>query len=245
MSRRSTDAIAAAAIDPGEGIVAILGKTEGNGNVNDFTRAFAVRALKDALRPHLARQAVERMSYVMSGGTEGGAGAAFAGARPRATAGEAALRRRSRSAARIRRRCRASDLGRLGQVRARRRGRRARPWRDAGIDDPADVHFVQIKCPLLTAERIAAAEARGASVATRDTLKSMGLSRGASALGVAVALGEIADRRASTTAAIGRDASLWSGRASASAGVELAQSRDRRARHERAPGPVRWRSTMR
>ena len=30
-------------------IVAILGKTEGNGCVNDFTRAFAVRALSDAL----------------------------------------------------------------------------------------------------------------------------------------------------------------------------------------------------
>jgi cyanuric acid amidohydrolase len=62
---------------------------------------------------------------------------------------------------------------------------------DAGIDDPADVHFVQIKCPLLTAERIAAAAARGQSTATRDALKSMAMSRGASALGVAVAVGEI------------------------------------------------------
>src|SRR3546814_4481936 len=32
--------------------------------------------------------------------------------------------------------------------------------RDAAIDDPADVHFVQIKCPLLTAQRIDAADAR-------------------------------------------------------------------------------------
>ena len=42
---------------------------------------------------------------------------------------------------------------------------------DAQIADPADVHFVQIKCPLLTAQRIADAESRGATVATRDTLK--------------------------------------------------------------------------
>ena len=57
-------------------------------------------------------------------------------------------------------------------------------------------------------------------VATRDTLKSMGLSRGASALGVALALGETA-REPLTDAAIGADTSLWSGRASASAGIEL------------------------
>lgn len=91
---------------------------------------------------------------------------------------------------------------------------------DAGIDDPAAVHFVQVKVPLLTAARVAAAEARGAAVATRDTLKSMGLSRGAAALGVAMALGEVAPE-AITDEAIGRDMSIWSGRASTSAGVEL------------------------
>ena len=48
----------------------------------------------------------------------------------------------------------------------------------------------------------------------------MGLSRAASSLGVAVALGEIA-RDAITDAAIGTDTALWSGRASASAGIEL------------------------
>jgi cyanuric acid amidohydrolase len=91
---------------------------------------------------------------------------------------------------------------------------------DATIADPADVHFVQVKCPLLTATRIAAAEARGARVAVRDTLKSMGLSRAASALGVAVALGEI-ERAALADAAIGVDFARWSGRASCSAGIEL------------------------
>ena len=64
-------------------------------------------------------------------------------------------------------------------------------------------------------------DARGGTVAVRDTLKSMGLSRGASALGVALALGEI-EPSAITDAGIGRDPSLWSSRASTSAGVELA-----------------------
>jgi len=79
---------------------------------------------------------------------------------------------------------------------------------------------VQIKCPLLTAQRIADAESRGQTVATRDTLKSMGQSRAASSLGVAVALGEL-EADAFADADIGVDASLWSGRASASAGIEL------------------------
>ena len=83
-----------------------------------------------------------------------------------------------------------------------------------------DVHFVQIKCPLLTVERIAGAEVRNAPIATRDTLKSMGLSRGASALGVGLALGEIA-ADAVRDASIGHDWSLHSGRASTSGGVEL------------------------
>jgi cyanuric acid amidohydrolase len=91
---------------------------------------------------------------------------------------------------------------------------------DAHITDPAAVHFVQVKCPLLTLQRVAEADGRGEPVATRDTLRSMGLSRAASALGVAVALGEIARQRIAD-AQIGTDWKLWSGRASCSAGIEL------------------------
>ena len=52
-------------------IVAILGKTEGNGCVNDFTRAFAVRALRDLLARHVGPAGRPKVSLVMSGGTEG------------------------------------------------------------------------------------------------------------------------------------------------------------------------------
>src|SRR5271170_1934992 len=58
-----------------DGIVAIFGKTEGNGCVNDFTRGYAVLALSAALAPRLgiAPDAVpSRIAMVMSGGTEGG-----------------------------------------------------------------------------------------------------------------------------------------------------------------------------
>src|ERR1700732_3640559 len=61
-------------IEAGE-IVAIFGKTEGNGCVNDFTRSYALTALSAALAPRLgvAAEAVPaRIAMVMSGGTEGG-----------------------------------------------------------------------------------------------------------------------------------------------------------------------------
>ena len=55
-------------------IMAILGKTEGNGGVNDFTREYAVAALCFALAPHLRlspQQVEEKVAFVVSGGTEG------------------------------------------------------------------------------------------------------------------------------------------------------------------------------
>jgi cyanuric acid amidohydrolase len=209
-------AIAAGTISP-PGIVAILGKTEGNGCVNDFTRALAVRALRGVLARHLPEAGVDRVSLVMSGGAEGGLAPHWLVLERRETeAGPSpALAIGSVHTADLR----PEDLGRRAQVTMVSGGVRA-AMADAGITDPADVHFVQIKCPLLTAGRIAEAEARGTATATRDTLKSMSLSRGASALGVGLALGEI---RADGIGdgAIGRDFSLWSGRASTSAGVEL------------------------
>ena len=207
-------AIAQGRIDPA-GIVAILGKTEGNGNVNDFTRGFATLALTLSLEKHLGERAKE-VCLVMSGGTEGAMAphwivferAEGAGVGPALAIG------RAHTAA-----LKPEQLGTLAQVDAVTAGVRA-AMADAHITDPADVHYVQIKCPLLTAQRIADAETRGQTVATHDTLKSMGLSRAASSLGVAVALGEI-DSAAFSDLDIGANWSLWSGRASASAGIEL------------------------
>ena len=52
----------------------MLGKTEGNGGVNDFTREYATSAVCAGLAPllNLFPAAVEeRIAFVMSGGTEG------------------------------------------------------------------------------------------------------------------------------------------------------------------------------
>ncbi|MGC2774458.1 MAG: ring-opening amidohydrolase, partial [Bradyrhizobium sp.] len=213
-------AIADGAIDPA-GIVAILGKTEGNGCVNDFTRAFAVRSLEALLDKHLPAAAVRQIALVMSGGTEGALSPHMivfearqaSDDTPRAFATSLALGRARTPA------LASEHLGRLHQVELVAAGVRA-AMADAGISDPADVHYVQVKCPLLTMERIEAAEARGTRTAVRDTLKSMGFSRGASALGVAVALGELALSDL-TDAMICSDYARYSRRAATSGGVEL------------------------
>jgi cyanuric acid amidohydrolase len=76
-----------------------------------------------------------------------------------------------------------------------------------------------VKCPLLTAERVQAARRAGHEPVTENAYKSMAYSRGASALGVALAMGEIASPIAQE--AVLADWSLASGVASASAGIEL------------------------
>ena len=55
-------------------ILAILGKTEGNGGGNDFTREFSVSALSAALAPYVGlspHDVEQKIAFVMSGGTEG------------------------------------------------------------------------------------------------------------------------------------------------------------------------------
>jgi cyanuric acid amidohydrolase len=203
-------------IDPA-GVMAVLAKTEGNGLVNDFSRGFATASLTALFRRHLPIDDADRICLVMSGGTEGAMAphwVVFERAEGSSGATPALAIGRAHTPATP-----FEQLGRLGQARQVAAGVRS-AMEDAGISDPADVHFVQIKCPLLTAQRLGEADNRGAKVATRDTLKSMGLSRAASALGAAVALGEIDETRL-TDADIGANWDLWSGCTSASAGIEL------------------------
>ncbi len=55
-------------------VVAIIGKTEGNGGVNDFTRGYFTQTLMALLSKHLkkpAEQLIHEIPCVLSGGTEG------------------------------------------------------------------------------------------------------------------------------------------------------------------------------
>ena len=205
-----------------EEVVAVLGKTEGNGCVNDFPRGYATMALRGLLAARLgvAPAATAHVPMVMSGGTEGGLSPHFLvfavrrdGTSPAADGAALAIGvTTTRSFA-------PWELGRMAQLRETAEAVR-RAMADAAIAGPQDVHLVQIKCPLLTQAKIDAARQAGRDTCTDDTYASMGFSRGASALGVAVALGELAEDRLSD-AVIDHDHGLWSARASTSAGSEI------------------------
>jgi cyanuric acid amidohydrolase len=217
--------IAAGTLSPSN-IVAVLGKTEGNGGVNDFTREYAVAALCGALAPHLAlkpREVEGKIAFVMSGGTEGVLSphltvfARSLSTNGTGRGGKTAEEKRFSIGIAHSRDFLPEEIGRRPQIDETVRAVHL-AMLDAGIDDPQDVHFVQIKCPLLTSERIEAATRRGHTTVTTSGYASMGYSRGASALGVAVALGEcesVGEER------VLNDWDSFSSVASSSAGIEL------------------------
>lgn len=204
-------------------IVAILGKTEGNGGVNDFTREYATTAACAALSPFLGLPppaVEERIAFVMSGGTEGVLSphmTVFARRPATDKIEHSEVKRLSIGIAKTRPFL-PEEIGRAVQVEETAEAVLA-AMRDAAITSRDDVHYVQIKCPLLTAERIESALARGKATVTKSSYGSMGWSRGASSLAVAVALNEIPVPVADD--AVLQDWDLYSGVASASAGIEL------------------------
>ncbi len=221
------------ALDPLH-IAAILVKTEGNGGVNDFTREYTCATMAATLAPYLRATNAEverRVAMVVSGGTEGVlsphatifarvpvAAAVNGKSNGHANGGPNGHGKRLAIGIAATRDFEPHEIGRAAQIDATAAAVRE-AMQDAGISSVEDVHWVQVKCPLLTAERVQAARRAGHEPVTENAYKSMAYSRGASALGVAVAMGEIAAPVADD--AVLSDWSLASGVASASAGIEL------------------------
>src|SRR5437867_1760305 len=138
-------------VDPGE-VVALIGKTEGNGGANDFTRGYATLSYQLLLGKHLGMSPEKvgaRVAFVWSGGTEGvlsphatvftrvpGEGGSDAG--PRLALGLAVTRD-----------IKPEEVGTMAEV-DEVVGAVRHALEEAGITDPADVHYVQVKGPLLT-----------------------------------------------------------------------------------------------
>jgi ring-opening amidohydrolase-like protein len=217
-----TDLFEAGVIDA-DRVIAVIGKTEGNGGVNDYTRIIADRAFREAIVAGGARSMdeVRQVPIVWSGGTDGvlsphatvfatlPADAAPATDEPRLTVGFAMSGQLL-----------PEDIGRTAMITKVAAAAREAMER-AGITDPADVHYVQTKTPLLTIHTIRDAKRRGQTVWTEHTHESMDLSNGCTALGIAVALGEIEMPRDDD---VMHDRSLYSSVASCSSGVELDQA---------------------
>lgn len=214
--------IADGSIIPSE-IVAIIGKTEGNGGVNDFTRGYFTQSLMLLLARHLdvpPEDLTERIPCVLSGGTEGVLSPHYIvltrGSTPECpTPEQPALA--------------------LGVAMTRP----IEPWEigtqihweltaeavkqamtEARISDPEEVVFVQLKCPCFTVAAAKKAIAAGKTLCSGDPNRAMALSRVAGAWGVALALGELSAEQLHPEAMLA-DYSLFSGRASVSSGVEV------------------------
>lgn len=204
-------------------VIAIIGKTEGNGGVNDYTRIIADRAFREVLQEKGTRsdEEIKQVPIVWSGGTDGvisphatifatvPAEETIQTDEPRVSVGFAMSETLL-----------PEDIGRTAMVQKVADGVKVAMER-AGITDVADVHYVQTKTPLLTMHTIADAKSRGKTVWTEDTLGSMDLSNGTTALGIAVALGEI---DMPTDADVMKNRDLYSAVASCSSGVELDQA---------------------
>jgi cyanuric acid amidohydrolase len=207
-------------IDPAE-IVALIGKTEGNGGANDFTRGFATLSYQLLLANRLhssPEEIAKKVAFVWSGGTEGVLS-------PHATiftrSESASQGNGSRLALGIEttRTILPEEVGTMIQVREVADAVR-RCLEQAGISDAKDVHYVQVKGPLLTPASIADADRRGKKLVTRDPNGSKPYARGATALGVALGLREISEKEL-TDEVIAKRMDLFSSVASTSAGGEL------------------------
>ena len=208
-------------LDPGK-IVASIGKTEGNGGANDFTRALATLSFSRLLGQHLGispEEVQERVAFVWSGGCEGVLSPhATVFTREEADGGTRMSGGRLALSVQRTRAFKPEEVGRKAEVlEVAAATRRA-------LDDlaakPADVHYVQVKGPLLTPAGIKDAHRRRAEVVTTDPNRSKAYARGATALGVALALGEVREDQVSEDV-IAADMSLFSRVASTSAGGEL------------------------
>src|SRR5215467_10149622 len=155
-------------------VIAVIGKTEGNGGVNDFTRILADRAFRHALANNGRRSEAEiaRVPMVWSGGCDGVItphATVFARNEATGPAGSSRLAIGTAMSAELL----PEDIGRPAMVEKVAAAVKA-AMRDAGIGDPKDVHYVQTKTPLLTIDSVRDAESRGQHVAC-EVHDSMGV----------------------------------------------------------------------
>ncbi len=198
-------------------VIAVIGKTEGNGGVNDFTRILSDQAFRKVLRRLGSRdeEAIQNIPMVWSGGCDGVItphATVFAKNNQSGSIDKDRLTIGTAISGIIH----PEDIGRLAMVKTVADCVR-KAMLAAGIDNPKDVHYVQTKTPLLTMDSVRDAESRGKTLAC-EIHDSMGISNGTTALGIALALEEIA---MPTEEDICKNLNLYSSVASCSSGVEL------------------------
>jgi cyanuric acid amidohydrolase len=210
-----------------EDIVAVIGKSAGTGFHDDFGRELADLTIRTTIGQALGMtpaDVAERIPIVLSGGTFGVVSPHVtlfvrsqtdrilrSGGDKRLVVGKAL----SDAIA-------PEEIGRMGQIR-KVASAVAEAQRDAGVASNEDVHHVVVKAPSLSRAGIEDARSRGLGVVTQDLgagpSGSMCYSNDASALGVALALGEVDEAKLGDDV-VRRNWELYSNVASTSSGGE-------------------------
>jgi cyanuric acid amidohydrolase len=203
-------------VDPAH-VVAIIAQTEGDGHARSYS-ALCLRRLFAGLLGATEAELQEKLPLLMIGGTAGLMSPHFTVfiKKPTDKSGDPAVRRMAIGVASTRP-LKAEEYGTPAQV-----DLVTAAVKEALADacaEPDDVVCVEMKCPQMTASLLSDAAARGATVADPDLWRNSQLARGASALGAAVALGEV-DAAAIDHAAIAGRPDLYTERGSASSGTD-------------------------
>jgi cyanuric acid amidohydrolase len=215
------EAIEKGDIDPAK-IVAVIGKTHGNGLVNDYTRGYLTLCLSQLIGGRMgvsAESVRKRVPFVFSGGVEGVLSPHYVVFMVDPDADASGEEKSLAIGVAFTPELSPSDVGRQRQIDATAEAV-SQAVTSAGIESPDDVHFVQVKGPAFTTDDIVAAGNASLTCATENPGKLMGFGRAASALGVAKALGEIPANEA-LEAAVLHNFDAYSSVASVSAGVEV------------------------
>ena len=207
-------------------LVALVGKTDGTGFHDDWGRIWADVALRAWTARFLGvpvDEVAKHVIFVLSGGCPGVITPHIAAVTrewievdaPRAQKRLVVGRAGSDEIP-------PEEVGRMGMMR-KVAGATHEAMKDAGIDDPKDVHLVMVKVPGLTVGSIHDAESRGHTVVSHDlTFGPEGAgsyANDAAALGVAMALGEVPESKLSDEV-VRRDWDLYSEVAMTSSGGE-------------------------
>ena len=207
-------------------LVALVGKTEGTGQHDDWGRVWADVALREWTGNFLgipAGDVAQRVIFVLSGGCPGVitphiaavtreiVEVSDAGKEKRMVVGRAGSEPMP-----------PEEVGRMGQIHKVAEATK-RAMADAGLSDASDVHLVMVKVPGLTVASIRDAESRGKTVVSHDlTFGPEGAgsyANDAAALGVGLALGEVKES-ALSDAVVRRNWDLFSEVAMTSSGGE-------------------------
>jgi cyanuric acid amidohydrolase len=204
-------------LDPAH-IVGIIAQTEGDG----YARGYSALSLQILLAERLGMsraEIAEQVPMLMIGGTAGLMSPHYTlFVNKPADAPAKPTGKRMSIAVTSTRVLKPEEYGTLGHIELVAEAVQ-RAMATAGITNADDVTTVQLKSPMLTGERIADAERRGKRLADPSPLVVAGMSRGASALGAAVALGEVklSDLDEQT---VGRRTELFTNVGFASSGTE-------------------------